>query len=498
MKNARSAFWPGLVLANILMLSIATGCEAREQRPAQAPPDAPVSIAALRPVEGPAPTGPIQGSPESVADLVEAVKQTVVNVEVQARTQAPAIPRGDIPEDLFERFFGDQFPGGHPDMPGRVQQGQGSGFIIDPSGLLLTNNHVVENAIIIRVTLEDGRQFEARVLGRDPLTDLALLQIKDEVRDLPYAVLGDSDAVRVGDWVLAIGNPFGLASSVSTGILSARARDIQAGPYDNFLQTDAAINPGNSGGPLFNMQGQVIGINTAIVGGGTGIGFAVPSNMARQLLPQLQQGEIRRGWLGVSVQDLTPELAQALGVRASRGAIVSDVQPETPAQRAGLQADDVIVALDGEPVESARGLTRAIGFRKPEEQVRLTLLRDGRQRQLQVQLGERPDIEGLAQETPPPEEDLETGKLGLGLQPVDPRRVPGVTQGALVTFVQPGSPADRAELQPGMVIIEAGGKPVRHPRDVARIVRGAKSGEVLLLRIQMPEGGRLLRALRVP
>jgi len=301
----------------------------------------------------------------------------------------------------------------------------------------------------------------------------------------------------VGDPVVAIGNPFGLTSSVSAGILSATARDIQAGPYDNFLQTDAAINPGNSGGPLFNIRGEVIGINTAIVGGGTGIGFAVPSNMASKLLPQLQKGKIRRGWLGVSVQDLTPELAQALKVPVPKGAIVSGTQPGTPAAQAGLKEDDVITTLNGEPIESARGLTRDVGFRQPEETVKLGVFRNGKQEQVQAKLGERPDLEGLA--TVPeqtPEED--TGrKLGLRLQSVDPRMVPGVKQGALITGVDPGSPADRAGLQPGMAIVEAGGKPVRNPNEFAQLVRSQKPGTVLLLRIQVGEG-RMLRALTLP
>src|SRR6266851_4923163 len=238
--------------------------------------------------------------------------------------------------------------------------GAGSGFIIHPNGTLLTNNHVVEGADAIRVHLEDGRAFDAEVLGRDPLTDIAVVKLKGKLEKLPVATLGDSDAIKVGDWVVAIGNPFGLASSVSAGIISARARQIGAGPFDDFLQTDAAINPGNSGGPLFNMKGEVIGINTAIVGGGSGIGFAVPSNMAKLLLPQLEKGQkIRRGWLGVTVQDLTPELAKSLNVPVSRGAVVSDVNPDTPAAKAGLKPEDVVVAVDGNPVDSNRALTRS-------------------------------------------------------------------------------------------------------------------------------------------
>ncbi|WP_395833398.1 Do family serine endopeptidase [Archangium violaceum] len=545
MKFARSAVLQKFVLFQVFMLSVSTGCEARtreqgraqapwEQRAAPAPaeqgrqaeqgtPPAPPSQvqepgtggSAQQPqAQQPQTQQPLQAPPQlqaamggsgasSIADLVEAVNDSVVNVEVQAR--APSME--GMPSDLFERFFGGPGGPGGPGMPGapgggpepreRVQQGEGSGFIIDPNGLILTNNHVVENAIDIRIRLNDGREFDAKVLGRDPLTDIALIKLQGDVKNLPVARLGNSDDIRVGDVVVAIGNPFGLTSSVSAGILSARARDIQAGPYDNFLQTDAAINPGNSGGPLFNMKGEVIGINTAIVGGGTGIGFAVPSNMAKALLPQLEKGVIRRGWLGVSVQDLTPELSQALKVPVRKGAIVTDVQPDTPSAQAGLKQDDVITAINGTAVESSRGLTRDIGFRAPGEAVRLTVFRNGKQQEVQVKLGERPDLEGLAS-IPDGNREEETGhRLGLRLQDVDPRMAPGVRQGAMIIDVEPGSPADRAGLQPGMVVVEAGGKQVRNPREFAQIVRAQKPGAVLLLRIQVGEN-RLLRALTIP
>jgi serine protease Do len=512
MKLARSAFLTQLVLFNALMLALASGCEARTresvppwQKPSQAEqgtPPAPPPPQVQVPGTGGTGTQPraaVGGSGQmSIADLVDAVKDSVVNVDVQAH--APSME--GMPEDLFERFFGRPEEPGGPGTPfggpqERIQQGEGSGLIIDPKGLILTNNHVVENAIDIRVRLNDGREFEAKVLGRDPLTDLALIKLQGDVRDLPVARLGNSDQVRVGDPVVAIGNPFGLTSSVSAGILSARARDIQAGPYDNFLQTDAAINPGNSGGPLFNMRGEVIGINTAIVGGGTGIGFAVPSNMATALLPQLQKGKIHRGWLGVSVQDLSADLAQALKVPVRKGAIVTDVQGDTPAAKAGLKTDDVITGIEGTPVESSRALTRDIGFRAPGETVKLTIFRNGQQQQVQVKLGERPDLEGLAS-APREEQEEDTGrKLGLRLQDVDPRMVPGVKEGAMIVGVDPGSPADRAGLLPGMVIVEAAGKPVRTPRDFAQLARGAKSGTVLLLRIQVGES-RMLRALTIP
>ncbi len=435
----------------------------------------------------------------SIANLVEAVKDSVVNVDVQARA-----PSAEGSGDFFEKFFG--MPNGSGGSGGlgdsetrqRIRQGEGSGFIIDANGLILTNNHVVEDAIAIRIRLNDGRQFDARVLGRDPLTDLALLKLQGDVKNLPVARLGDSDAVRVGDTVVAIGNPFGLTSSVSAGILSARARDIQSGPYDNFLQTDAAINPGNSGGPLFNDRGEVIGINTAIVGGGSGIGFAVPSSMAQKLLPQLQKGQIHRGWLGVAVQDLTPELAQALRVPMTQGAIVTDVQPGTPSADAGLRRDDILTAIDGKPIESSRALTREVGFRQPQEALTLTVYRDGKSRQLKAKLGERPDLEGNASAPPPEARAADSGReLGLSLREADPRLTPGVKGGALLVDVAPGSPAERAGLQPGMTIVEAGGKPVRGAQALTQLLKGQKPGAVVLLRVQVGKS-RLLRALPIP
>lgn len=435
----------------------------------------------------------------SIAPLVEPATSAVVNVDV--RTRAERSEEGPTGDEFFERFFGMPFPG--PSEEPRIREGTGSGFIIDPRGLILTNNHVVEEAESIRVTLADGRSFEASVQGRDPLTDLALLRITEPVQNLPVVRLGDSDAVRVGDWVVAIGSPFGLTSSVSVGILSARARELGVGPYDDFLQTDAAINFGNSGGPLLNLRGEVIGINTAIVGGASGIGFAVPSNMARRLLPELTRGgEIRRGWLGVSVQDLTPDLARALNVSVSKGAVVAEVNRGTPAQRAGLRPNDVVVAINGRPVESAKALTRIVGFEKPGTRATLTVLRGGRREDVAIELGQRPTREELAQqeERQPPEQRREGATLGLSLEDVDPRyaRIAGIPPtGALVTEVAPGSPAEAAGLERGMVVVEAAGRPVRNAEDLVRILRSATSGTTLLLRIQLSDG-KVLRALRVP
>ena len=337
------------------------------------------------------------------------MKGAVVNVDVQARNQQAV--RTNSP---FEEFFG----GGRrfgPQQSPQLRAGAGSGFIVDPKGRVLTNNHVIEGAVSIRVRLEDGRSYKAEIVGRDPLTDLAVLQLQDVDGELPSVTLGDSDAMAVGDWVMAVGNPFGLASSVSAGIISARARDIHSGPYDDFLQTDAAINPGNSGGPLFNLAGEVIGINTAIIGGATGIGFAVPSNMAKVLMPQLEQGIVRRGWLGVSIRDLDEKLGEALKLDRSSGALVVEVNEGTPAETAGLMARDLIVALDGKPLSSSRELTKSVGFKPPGAEVALTVYRDGEEREVKVALGERPDFErvGLGR---PEGTDASSRIAELGLQ----------------------------------------------------------------------------------
>ncbi len=429
----------------------------------------------------------------SVAPLVDRVRAAVVNVEVVARVTGR--PRGD--EELFDLFFGPR------DRP-RFRQGLGSGVIVDRRGRILSNQHVVEGAQSIRVRLDDGRAFDARVLGGDSLTDLALLALVGSPDDLPSVPLGDSDALRVGDGLVAIGNPFGLASSVSVGILSARARDIQLGPLDDFLQTDAAINPGNSGGPLFSGRGEVVGIATAIVGGGSGIGFAVPSNTARTLLPQLETGApVRRGWLGLAAQDLTPDLARALGVPVHRGAVVAEVVPGSPADRADLRGDDVVTSLDGKPIDGAQGLTRRVAMVPPGTDVRITVQRGASRLERAATLGARPDpgeVQPVRGSNPPVPDRSPADAIGLTFRDVDPRigAASGAPpRGAWITDVLPGSAADRADLRPGMVVVEAAGRPVRSAADLARNLRNAPRGSALLLRIRV-DGARLLRALVVP
>ena len=321
------------------------------------------------------------------ADLAERVLPAVVNIAVTGE------PRGDIPPELrgtpFERYFRDRFRG-----RGQTVQGAGSGFVIDPAGLVVTNNHVIGSASRVLVSLQNGQEYQARLVGVDDLTDLALLRVEART-PLPAVPWGSSAAMRVGNWVLAAGNPFGLGGSISSGIVSARGREIGAGPFDDFIQTDAPINPGNSGGPLFNTAGEVIGINTAILspsGASSGIGFAVPSDLARGVIEQLRSaGRVERGWLGVSVQDVGGEEPGRRGGGAgARGVIVAGVERGSPAARAGLRQGDQVVAINGERVETSRSLVRGIAAVTPGQTVRLSILREGRPTELPVQVGRRP------------------------------------------------------------------------------------------------------------
>ncbi|MCP3104489.1 Do family serine endopeptidase [Myxococcus sp. K15C18031901] len=445
---------------------------------ASTPSGMPVQQARFNPVTS--------GNITSLAPLVDSVKGAVVYVEVKSRPRRVAGIQG-LPPGWAERF------GMMPQGEAPARQGLGSGFIIDPSGTVLTNNHVVEDADTVRVKLGDGRSFDAEVLGRDPLTDVALLKLKGAPADLPSVKLGDSDAVRVGDPVMAIGNPFGLETSVSAGILSARARDIHAGPYDDFLQTDAAINPGNSGGPLFNMQGEVVGMNTAIIGGASGIGFAVPSNLVRSLLSQLQEtGAVRRGWLGLAAQDLTPELARALKSNAAKGAVVAGVNPGSPAARAGFKEEDIITSVAGRAVESAGALTRSVALLKPDSKVKVDVVRGGKPQTLEVTLGTRPAQRGEEEITPRNAPAPVSRKLGIGLRDAE-------GGGAQVMSVEPGSPAERAGLVPGMVLVQVDDNKVASASDAANAFTSARSGAALLLRVRAPDSdATVLRALEVP
>jgi serine protease Do len=448
----------------------------------------------------------------TLAPLIKVLKPAVVNISSTTKvknTQRGIIrPRRGQPgesrdpwEQFFERYFGSP-----REMP-EEQRGTslGSGFIINADGYILTNNHVVQNAADIRVRLTDNRQFRAKVVGRDELLDVALILLENAPKNLPVVNLGDSDALEQGDFVMAMGSPFDLRESASFGIVSAKDRSgVTGGPYDDFVQTDAAINPGNSGGPLFNMKGEVVGINTAIVSPqiGQGIGFAVPINLAKQVIPQLlANGKVTRGYLGVSVGDLTPDLAQGFGLPAdTQGAVVQQVLPKAPAAKAGVQAGDVVVALNGKAIASSGQLTRNIATIAPGGKANLTLLRSGQKKEIAVTVSQRPAEEKLARGEQGGEEEngVEQGasptgsskeaKIGLKLSDLTPdvAKELGIQgdKGAVVTEVAPDSSAERAGLQRGDLITEVNRQPVTTPAQVVALVNKAKTGEVVLLRIR--------------
>ncbi|MGY6409613.1 MAG: Do family serine endopeptidase [Alkalilacustris sp.] len=409
--------------------------------------------------------------PGSFADLAEEVSPAVVNITtsttVAGRTQGgPPVPEGSPFEEFFRDFFDRRGPGQGPapDRP-RRSQALGSGFVISEDGYIVTNNHVIEGADEIRVEFFTGLELVAELVGTDPLTDLALLRV-DHDSPLPSVPWGDSESARVGDWVIAVGNPLGQGFSVSAGIISAKGRALQ-GSFDDYIQTDAAINRGNSGGPLFNMDGEVIGVNTAILsptGGSIGIGFAMSSAVATRVVAQLQEfGETSRGWLGVRIQDVTPEIAEAIGLEAPRGALVTDV-PEGPALQAGVQAGDVILRFDGGEVTDTRELVRRVGNAEVGRQVTLGVYRDGDDVDLTVVLGRREAAEGTAA----PRATEEPGRaemMGLSLSTLtDSLRaelgLPADAQGLLVTDVDEASEAWTKGLRPGDLITEAGQRPV--------------------------------------
>ncbi len=401
-----------------------------------------------------------------VADLAEKVRPTVVNIITLQRVAGPIV---DHP---FEHFFG---PDG-PRAPGgpSERQGAGTGFIIDPNGYVVTNEHVVRDADEVTVKLADDRELRAEVVGRDPKLDLALLLVKD-AKDLPSARLGSSESLRIGEHVLAVGNPFGLGHTVTLGIVSAKARSIGAGPYDDFIQTDAAINPGNSGGPLFNWRGEVVGINTAIRPGANSIGFAIPIDALRDVLPQLRErGHVTRGKLGLAFQPVTPELATALGLPTARGALVAAVEPGGPAARAGILPGDVVLTVGGTEILHAEELPRHVARNAPGKRLDVSLVRNGQKRDVQATLA-------ALEEAPPsatrPDASAPRSDSRLGLK-VSPARGGGVR----IEEVAPASGI--RELRPGDVVLELDGKPVESAADLDALASRAKQGGVLLAKIR--------------
>jgi serine protease Do len=425
--------------------------------------------------------------PSSFAALAEKLSPTVVNVKVtkvaKATFHGPKIPEGPF-GDYFEKFFRQwpQIPDGH-----RVQ-GAGSGVIFSKEGYILTNNHVVEGAKEVTVTLADKKEFKARIVGRDPKTDLAVLKI-DTNEPLPSAPMGNSKTLKVGEWVLAIGNPFGLNHTVTSGIVSAKGRIIGAGPYDDFIQTDASINPGNSGGPLFNMEGEIVGINTAIVPHGQGIGFAIPVNTAKPLIPQLvSKGEVTRGYLGVNIQRVTKELAAAMKLKDTKGALVGDVVSGSPAEKAGIKHGDVIVAFGDEAVESNNDLPAIVAATPVGDTVHVKVLRNGQAMEIPVTVGKLPQRSDTAATFKEPAGE----KLGLKLQDVTPRIAHQMglkaDQGVLVVEVLPGSPADEAGIQRGDVIREINKEEVNTTDEALAVIAAADHDDPILFRVLRGQG----------
>ena len=435
--------------------------------------------------------GSAQARPDSFADLAERLSPAVVNISTSQTVERPERGPGgpQVPEqfnDLFEDFFNRRGQGQGP----REVQSLGSGFVVSAEGFVVTNNHVIEDADEIQVNFSDGSSLEATLIGTDPKTDLAVLKVNPD-SPLPFVKFGDSEVSRVGDWVLAIGNPFGLGGSVSAGIISARNRDINSGPYDDYIQTDAAINRGNSGGPLFNMDGEVIGVNTAIIspsGGSIGIGFSVPSNLAKNVVGQLQDfGETRRGWLGVRIQQVDDELAEAVGLDDAMGALVFEVTPGGPAEAAGVESGDVIIKFDGRDVAEMRDLPRMVAETPVGKSVRVVVFRKGKTQTLKVDLG-RLETAAVEQASAPLPStggggsETALASLGLSLRPLSGSARqefsigPDVT-GVLVSSVEPGGPAAEKGVAPGDVIVEVGQEPVTSPAEVSARVEDAKEAD---------------------
>jgi serine protease Do len=458
--------------------------------------------------------GPARG-PENLPDLVEATIDTVVNISTASRVDAsrsvplPQLPPGSPFQEFFDEFFGrrgpGQPPGGPPGQPGQPPQQRrssslGSGFVIDPSGIIVTNNHVIDNADEITAIFHDGSRLRATLVGRDTQTDIAVLRVEvPQGRSLRAARWGNSDQIRVGEGVFAIGNPLGFGGTVTWGILSARNRDISAGRYDSFLQTDAPINRGNSGGPLFNMSGEVVGINTAIVspsGGSIGIGFAIPANLAQNIVGQLREfGETRRGWLGVRVQSVTEEIAETMGMGRPRGALIAGVTADGPAARGGIQTGDVVIRFGARDIGEMRDLPRVVAETPVGQEVPVTVLRNGREQSLTVTVGRLDEADGRQAARTPPQAPAEPPRppaqpvLGMALSGITAElrrqyRLPDEQRGVVVTRVDPGSAAAERGIQAGNVIVEVAQEQVFQPADVERrleALRGQGRRSALIL-----------------
>jgi serine protease Do len=451
--------------------------------------------------------------PAGFADIVEKVKPAVISVRVKVANATTGsgqtfnfngedvpVPPGSPFEQFFKRFGQPDGQGQSPNAPRRrnFTMGQGSGFFISADGFAVTNNHVVDKAESVEVTGDDGKTYNAKVIGTDSRTDLALIKVEGR-NDFPYVRLADG-APRVGDWVLAVGNPFGLGGTVTAGIVSARGRDIGAGPYDDFIQIDAPVNKGNSGGPTFDVDGNVIGVNTAIFspsGGSVGIAFAIPSETVKSVVAQLKdRGSVTRGWIGVQIQPVTKDIADSLGMKAEEGALVAEPQANGPAAKAGIRSGDVITKVNDETVKDARSLARRISSIAPGTSVKLAVVRGGKEETVSLTLGELPQDRQARANTGEQERELPgTGLPGLGLSLAPASRVAGAgAQGVVVTDVESNGPAAERGFKTGDVILEIGGSKVESPADVRKALADAKSAgkRTVLMRVKSGEATRFV------
>jgi serine protease Do len=453
-----------------------------------------------------------RGAPDSFAELAGRLVPTVVNIATTETVKAgspdetlPDLPKGSPLQDLFKDFLDKEKS--HPHRVAAL----GSGFVIDPSGLIVTNNHVIDGADEVSVTLSDGTVLPATIVGRDDKTDIALLRVHPK-EPLPFAHFGDSDRAHVGDWVIAIGNPFGLGDSVTAGIVSARNRDLSAGPYDDFIQTDAPINRGNSGGPLFDMDGNVVGVASAIFspsGGSVGVGFAIPSDMVRLVVAQLRQyGQARRGWIGVRIQDVTGDIADSLGLPSKSGALVADVTKGGPAAKAGLRGGDLITAFDGKPIADSRMLPRLVAETPVGKAVKVDLVRKSKPESMDVTVsrlddGSEAKIQTKPAPTSAPKSEPQLSRLGLSLAAVDTLtrakyRLGSELRGVVITNVDPDSPAGENDIRAGDVILEVQSEAVATPDEVKqRIEAGLKAGHKAVLFLLSRDGEMAYVALHL-
>jgi serine protease Do len=486
--TATAAFLVGLIVAGSLVPATARSASGGTQ------PPLPVTRAVASPSGGP-----------NFADIAERINPAVVNIDATSRGRFPVVPeaRPQNPGYPFGPLDTDRR--GDPDVP---RKGAGSGFLIDRDGYILTNHHVIDRAERITVKLSDGRTMRARLVGTDPVLDVALIKV-DAAGPLPFAPLGNSDSLRVGEWVCAIGNPLAYEHTVTVGVVSYIGRKLFDPSLDNYIQTDAAINFGNSGGPLINGRGEVIGINAAISSRASSIGFAVPVNQAAAILPQLKtRGRVSRGFIGVALRDVDPDLQRSLRLSTAHGALVQDVNAGSPGDRAGLRAYDLIIAVDGAPVASNDQLIRTVSACVPGTTVRLNVLRDGRPVVVPVKLAERAGGDEAA--APVPARDLATPSsatrarqpIGLTVRDIDAEfrqrhRLGRYLQGVIVSRVDPMSPAFDAEIERGTILLEINRRPVTSVTDYLRLTEGARAGDVLAFYLLVPDSGRVLRAVRI-